>query len=304
MKMSKILVTDRITSEAVSMLKEKHDVEEFLDWEPDDLLEKIKDVEVLVVRSRTKVKKELIDAGKRLRIIARAGAGLDNIDVDYAKKKGIQVLNTPTANLLSVAEMTLGLAIALLRNMPRADKGMKEGLWEKKKLRGMEVSRKTWGVVGLGNVGKLLAGLLGGFNCQILAYDPYVSEEAAVGVGAKLVPLEDLLKDSDIVSVHVPLLDSTRGMIGSKELSLMKESAIIINISRGGIIDEKALHGALKDGAIKGAALDVFEKEPPTDSPLPTLRNILLTPHLGGSTEEAQERVGREIAEKVIKALE
>jgi len=302
--MAKILISDKITPESVSMLKEKHDVEEFLEWQPEQLIEKIKDFDALVVRSRTKVTKEIIDAGKNLKIIARAGAGIDNIDSRYAESKGITVLNTPIANLLSVAELTIGLAISLLRNIPRADKGMKEGLWEKKKLRGAEISGKKWGIVGLGHVGELVVQLLKGFNCEIIAYDPYISEEVAVGIGAKLVSLEELLKESDIVSIHVPLLDSTRGLIGAKQLSMMKESAIIINISRGGIIDEKALYEALKGDKIKGAALDVFEKEPPEGSPLLTLDNTVYTCHLGANTSDALERVGRGIAEKVLKALE
>ncbi len=302
--MSKILITDKITPDAISVLREKHEVEEFLDWKLEELLEKIKDFDALVVRSRTKVTKELIDAGKKLRIIARAGAGIDNIDKDYAESKGIQVLNTPTANLLSVAELTLGLAIALLRHIPRADRGMRQGLWEKKKLRGSEISGKKWGIIGLGNVGRLVVGLLKGFNCDILTYDPYVSKETAVGLGARSVSLDELLRECDIISIHVPLLDSTRGLIGARELSMMKDSAVLINTSRGGIVDESALYEALRKNKIRGAALDVFENEPPGDSLLLTLENTVYTCHLGANTSDALDRVSKEVAEKLLKALE
>ncbi len=302
--MARILVTDKLSPEAISILDEEHEVEQFLDWEPRDLLKKIKGFDAIVVRSRTKVTGELIDAADRLKVIARAGAGLDNVDVKRAESRGIKVLNTPTANLLSVAELTLGLALSLLRNIPEADRTTKAGRWEKKKLRGTEVSGKSWGIIGLGHVGQLVAGLLKGFDCRILAHDPYVSKEVAGGAGAELVSLDELMENSDIISIHVPLLDSTRGMIGKNELSKMNGSAIIINISRGGIVDEDALCDALEEGRIRGAALDVFEEEPPEGSPLLTLKNAVLTPHLGAQTTDAQERVGREIAEKLIKELQ
>ncbi len=301
--MARILVTDKVSSDAIDVLSKVHDVEEFLEWEPKDLLDKIPGFDVLVIRSRTKATKEIIDAGTDLKIIARAGAGLDNVDKKYAESKGIQVINTPTANLLSVAEMTLGLALALFRNIAKADAGIKNGLWDKKALRGVEVSGKKWGIIGFGHIGQLLAGLLEGFNCEILAYDPYISKEVAGQFNAKLVSLDELMKESDIISIHVPLLDSTRGLVGAKELALMKESAIIINISRGGIIDEKALYDALKGEKIKGAALDVFEKEPP-EGPLLKLDNTVFTCHLGAQTSDAQKRVGEELVEKLLQALE
>jgi len=301
--MARILVVEKISSGAVSLLKKKHTVEEYLEWSPPDLLKKIKGFDVIIVRSKAQVTKELIDAGDKLKIIARAGAGLDNIDAKYVESKGIKVINTPGANLLSVAELTLGLALALLRHISEADKTTKQGLWEKKRFTGMEVSGKKWGIVGFGKISYLVAGLLSGFKCQILAYDPYVSKEVAASAGAKLVSLDELLKESDIISIHVPLLDSTRGLIGAKQLAMMKKSAIIINISRGGIIDEKALYDAVKEKRIQGAALDVFEKEPPDGSPLLQLENTLYTCHLGAQTLEAQERVGTELVEKLLKEL-
>lgn len=302
--MAKILVTDKISSEALSLLAKKHDVDEFLDWEPKDLLKKIKGYEALVVRSRTKVTAGLIDAADKLKVVARAGAGLDNVDKKHAEAHGIKVVNTPGANGLSVAEMTLGMALSLLRNICAADKSTKDGLWEKKAFKGLEVSNKTWGIVGFGQIGRLLAGLLSGFKCEILTFDPHITNEVAVASGAKSVSLDELLKKSDIISIHVPLLDSTRGLIGSKQLAMMKKSSIVINISRGGIIDEKALYAALKGGKILGAALDVFEKEPPAGSPLLTLDNTVFTCHLGAQTFDAQKRVGEQLVEKLLEALE
>lgn len=301
--MATILVVEKISPEAVALLKKKHTVEEFLEWGPQDLPKKLRGFDVLVVRSKAQVTKDVIDAGDKLRIIARAGAGTDNIDSKHAQSRGIKVINTPGANLLSVAELTIGLALSLLRHISEADRTTKQGLWEKKRLGGMEVSGKTWGIIGFGRIGHLVSGLLSGFKCQVLAYDPYISKEVAASAGARLVALEELLKNSDIVSIHVPLLDSTRGLIGAKQLAMMKKSAIIINISRGGIIDEKALYDALKDKRIQGAALDVFEKEPPEGSQLLNLDNAVFTPHLGAQTAEAQERVGGELAEKLLKEL-
>lgn len=301
--MAKILVVEPLDVEAISMLKKSHSVEEFLNWEPSQLLEKVKGFDALIVRSKTKVGKELLDAGKNLKIVARAGAGLDTIDVKYAESKGIKVINTPAANLLSVAELTLGLAIAVLRHVAEADRTTKSGAWEKKRFEGNEVTGKTWGIVGFGKIGHLVAGLLTGFKCRVIAYDPYINKEIAASAGVTPVSLEELMKTSDIISIHVPLLDSTRGMIGEKELGMMKKSAIIINISRGGIIQEKALFDTLSQKKILGAALDVFEKEPPESSPLLKLDNLVVTCHLGASTFEAQKRVGSELVEKLLKEL-
>jgi len=301
--MARILIVEKVTPDAIAMLKKKHSVEEFLEWQPADLNKKIKGFDALVVRSKAQVTKELIDSADKLKVVGRAGAGTDNIDKAYAESKGIKVINTPGANLLSVAELTVGMALSLLRYVPESDKTMKQGLWEKKRFTGTEVSGKKWGIVGFGKIGHLVAGLLSGFKCQVLAYDPFLSKEVAASAGVRLVSLDELLRESDIISIHVPLMDSTRGLIGAKQLAMMKKTAMIINISRGGIIDEKALYDALKEKRIRGAALDVFEKEPPVDSPLLQLDNILLTPHLGAQTLEAQERVGAELAEKLLKEL-
>ncbi len=301
--MANILLTEKVSPDAVAILRRKHKVEEFLEWSPDDLQKKIKGFDALVVRSKTKVDKKLMDAGTSLKAIARAGAGLDNVDRAYAESKGIRVINTPNANSLSVAELTLGLALSVMRNIPRADMTMREGLWEKKVLRGAEISGKTWGILGFGHIGQLVAGLLKGFGCRVLAYDPYLAREKFAPAGAEQATLEEILKQADVVSIHVPLLDSTRNLIGAKELAVMKPSAILINISRGGIVDEAALCEALKSKRIRGAALDVFVTEPPEGSPLLGLDNIVLTCHLGAETADAQRRVGEQIVEKLLEAL-
>lgn len=301
--MANILLTEKVSPDAVAILSRKHKVEEFLDWGPEDLQKKIKGFDALVVRSKTRVDKRLMDAGDRLKVVARAGAGLDNVDKAYAESKGIKVINTPNANSLSVAELTLGLALCVLRNISRADMTTKEGLWEKKSLKGAEVSGKTWGILGFGHIGQLVAGLLKGFNCNILAYDPYLAKEKFAPAGATQATLADILKQADIISIHVPLLDSTRGLIGAKELATMKPSAILINISRGGIVDEAALCEALKTKKIRGAALDVFVTEPPEGSPLLELDNLVVTCHLGAETADAQRRVGEQLVEKLLEAL-
>jgi len=301
--MAKILVVEKIDPEAIALLRKSHTVDEFATWEQKDLVAKVKGYDVLVVRSKAQADKQLIDAAPGLKVIARAGAGLDNVDRKYAESKGIKVINTPAANLLSVAELTIGLALSLLRHIPEADRTTKQGLWERKRLEGYEISGKTWGIIGFGKIGHLVAGLLSGFKCKVITYDPYLNKEAAASVGVTPVSLEDLLKTADIISIHVPLMDSTRGMIGARELGLMKKTAIIINTSRGGIIQEKALFDALSQKKILGAALDVFEKEPPAGSPLLELDNLAVTCHLGASTAEAIQRVGGELVEKLLKAL-
>jgi D-3-phosphoglycerate dehydrogenase len=301
--MARILVTDKLSPKGLEILRGGAEADEFLEWTPNDLIKKIRDYDALVVRSRTKVTGELIAAGHNLKVIGRAGTGLDNVDAKAAEARGVKVLNTPGANSLSVAELTIGLALALLRHIPTADKGVRGGLWDKKQLKGNEISKRTWGVIGLGHIGRLLAGMLSGFECKILAYDPYVKQGDADKVGATMVSMGELLKCSDIVSVHVPKLESTMNLISKKELKLMKADAILISISRGGIVDEDALYNALREKRIRGAAMDVFEKEPPVGSPLLGLDNVVFTCHLGAQTEEAQERAGVEIAKKVLEAL-
>ncbi len=305
----KILVSDPLHPDGIKMLRDAgFEVIEQPDISYDELKEKIKDFEVLIVRSRTKVTREIIESAEKLTLIARAGVGLDNIDVKAAQEKNIAVINAPEAPTYSVAELVIGLMIAALRGIPRGDMALKEGKWIKKELLGRELNGKTLGIVGFGRIGQEVAKRALAFNMKVLAYDVIgelakKAEELGVEfVGTTKEALYKLLKESDIITLHVPLLPSTYHMIGREEISLMKNGAVIINTSRGGIIDEKALYEALKEGKIAAAALDVFENEPPTDVSLKLaqLPNVVATPHIGASTEEAQRKAATIIAQKII----
>lgn len=265
------------------------------------LLELMPEVEVLVVRSATKVTPEVIEAGKKLKLIARAGVGLDNVDVEAAQAKNITVKNTPGANAISVAELTMGLLLAFMRSIPRGAYGIREGKWEKKELKGGEIFGKTIGLIGFGAIGKEVAKRALAFGMKVLAYDPYVqSTDLEVTV---VDSLEELLRESDVISLHIPLTPKTKHIIGEKEISLMKDGVIIINASRGGTIDEQALYNGLISGKVLGAVVDVFEVEPPSDElrrKLIGLDNVICTPHIGASTAEAQKRVGLEMAKIIV----
>ena len=271
---------------------------------PEQIQEKIDKFNILIVRSRTKITKEIIEKAKNCKIIARVGVGLDNIDLDAAKAKDIRVINAVEGAMTAVAEQVLGLMLSLARNIARADREIRNGNWLKKELMGTELKGKYLGIVGLGNIGKRLGRLAKGLNMNIIGYDVIpIDEEFVKDVGLMKTDLDTLLQSSDYVSLHVPLLDSTYHMIDAKKLAIMKPTAKIINTSRGGVIDEKALYDAIKNGNLGGAALDVFEKEPATDSPLATLPNVILTPHIGAQTKEAQSLAANVIAEKIIQIL-
>jgi len=271
---------------------------------PEQIQEKIDKFNIVIVRSRTIITKEMIEKAKNCKIIARVGVGLDNIDLDAAKAKNIRVINAVEGAMTAVAELVLGLMFALARQIPRADSGIRNGEWLKKELKGTELKGKYLGIVGLGNIGKRLGRLAKGLNMNIIGYDVIpIDPEFTKEVGLMKTDLDTLLQSSDYVSIHVPLLDSTYHLIDSKKLSIMKKTAKIINTSRGGVIDEDALYDALKNGNLGGAALDVFEKEPATDSPLTTLSNVILTPHIGAQTKEAQSLAANVIAEKIIQIL-
>jgi len=271
---------------------------------PEQIQEKIDKFNILIVRSRTKITKEMIEKAINCKIIARVGVGLDNIDLDAAKTKNIRVINAVEGAMTAVAEQVLGLMLCLARNIARADREIRDGNWLKKELMGTELKGKYLGIVGLGNIGKRLGRLARGLNMNIIGYDVIpIDEEFAKEVGLMKTDLDTLLQSSDYVSLHVPLLDSTYHMIDAKKLAIMKSTAKIINTSRGGVIDEKALYDAIKNGNLGGAALDVFEKEPATDSPLTTLPNVILTPHIGAQTKEAQSLAANVIAEKIIQIL-
>ncbi len=271
---------------------------------PDHIKEKIAQYNIIIVRGRTKLTKELIEKADNCKIIARVGVGLDNIDLDAAKAKNIRVINAIEAAMTSVAELVLGFMFALARQIPLGDRGIRDGEWLKNELVGTELKGKYFGIIGLGNIGKRLGRLAKGLHMNIIGFDVIpIDEEFSKDVGLMKTDLDTLLQSSDYVSLHVPLLDSTYHMIDAKKLSLMKKTAKIINTSRGGVIDEEALYEALKNGNLGGAALDVFENEPATKNKLATLDNVILTPHIGAQTKEAQSLAANVIAEKIIQIL-
>jgi D-3-phosphoglycerate dehydrogenase len=301
--MTKILITDPIHEDGIEILRGFAEVEISPGLERVELMKKVKECEVLVVRSATKVTKEVINAGERLRIIARAGAGLDNIDVETAGERGIKVLNTPEAPSVAVAELVFGHILSFVRHIPRADASMKAGKWEKAKFMGSELRGKTLGIIGAGRIGREVGYRAKAFLMNLLVYDVVQNHEFVQRTGAEYVDLDTLLRKSDFVTLHVPLTPETKHMIGKRELELMKPSAVLVNTSRGEVIDEIALVEALRNGKIKGACLDVYEREPPRDSPLLELPNVILTPHLGASTLEAQREAAIITAEKIREEL-
>jgi len=271
---------------------------------PEQIAEKIGNFEVVVVRSRTKITRELIEKADKCKILARVGVGLDNIDQDAAKEKNIRVLNAVEGAITAVAELVIGLMLSMAREIPRADREIRSGNWIKKELMGSELKGKYLGIVGLGNIGKRLGRLARALNMNIIGYDVVpIDDEFSKEVGLMKADLDTLLSSADYVSFHVPLLDSTHHMINAEKLKMMKNTARIINTARGGVIDEEALYNTLKDGSLAGAALDVFEAEPATGNKLTTLPNFIATPHMGAQTKEAQLLAANVIAEKIIQVL-
>jgi len=301
----KILISDPLAKEGIERLKKEDgfEVTEAMNLEEKELIEIISCYHGLIVRSETNVTKEVIDAASHLKVIGRAGTGLDNIDIEAATKKGIIVMNTPEGNTISAAEHTISMMLALSRNIPQAYLSLKERRWNRKKFMGTEVYGKVLGIVGLGRIGSEVAKRAQGLKMKVIAYDPFVSSRKTEEMGITLFELEKLLSQVDYLTVHTPLTSQTKSMIGEEEIALMKKGARVINCARGGIIEENALYKALKEGKIAGAALDVFEKKKPFDSPLLELDSVVLTPHLGASTEEAQKRVAMDITLQVIDAL-
>jgi len=271
---------------------------------PEQIAEKIGTFEVVVVRSRTKMTRELVEKADKCKIIARVGVGLDNIDQEAAKEKNIKVINAVEGAITAVAELVIGLMLSMAREIPRADREIRNGNWIKKELMGSELKGKYLGIVGLGNIGKRLGRLARALNMNIIGYVVIpIDDEFSKEVGLMKADLDTLLSSADYVSFHVPLLDSTRHMINAEKLKMMKNTARIINTSRGGVIDEEALYNSLKDGSLAGAALDVFEMEPATENKLITLPNFIATPHIGAQTKEAQLLAANIIAEKIIQIL-
>lgn len=296
----KVLVSDSLAEEGVSRLKTGADVDVITNLTPEELINKIKDYDALVIRSGTKVTADVINAAERLKVIGRAGVGIDNVDVEAATKKGIIVLNTPGGNTISAAEHTIAMMLALARNIPQANAALHKGEWNRKKYTGVEFYNKTLGVVGLGRVGAEVASRMKSFGMQIIAYDPFVTEEKAKQMGLTLASLEDVLKAGDFITVHTPLTSETRNLIDEDEFKIMKSGVRIVNCARGGIINEAALAKAVEEGKVAGAAVDVFTKEPPTGNPLVGPEKIIVTPHLGASTTEAQVNVAVAVADQIL----
>jgi D-3-phosphoglycerate dehydrogenase len=296
----KVLICDATDPKALKIIEEAGiEVVNQPDITPEELLEVIPDYPCMVVRSRTKVTKEVIEAGTALKAIVRAGVGLDNIDVAYAKEKGVQVLNTPSASTQSVAELTIAYLMALARNIPQMTASMKAGKWEKKTFLGSEVAGKTLGLIGSGRIGKAVADRAAALGMSVIAYDPYVTELP----GISLMDLDNLLKEADYISLHVPHTEETHNILNTDTFQKMKDGVRIINCGRGGTIDEKALTQAIQDGKVAGVALDVYAEEPLSDSQLYSLDQVIGSPHIGAGTSEAKERVGQEAAQNVIEAL-
>ena len=308
--MVKILVADKVDENELKRLEERNfQVDRRFDISHEELKEVIKDYDAIIVRSRTKVTKEIIDAAQKLKLIARPGVGLDNIDVEYAKSKGIEVVNSPEAPTRSVAELVIALIFALYRKITVADRKMKEGVWAKKELVGHEVKGKTIGIIGCGRIGREVGRIAHALGLNIIGYDICeIPQNIIKELNMKVVSnLKDLLSEADIVTIHIPLTEDTRGMIGKNELELMKNNAFLINTARGGIVNEKDLLDALKSGKIAGAGLDVYSEEPPKSEILKeliSLDNVVATPHIGATTEEAIKANTRIVVDKIISFFE
>jgi D-3-phosphoglycerate dehydrogenase len=298
-------VTEKIAESGLSALRDAgHEVDVALGLSNDELLDAVTGAAALIVRSSTQVTAEVLAAGEALVVVGRAGVGVDNVDVDAATKLGILVVNAPLSNVLSAAEQAMALLLAQARNLPQAHASLTAGKWERSRFEGVELSGKTLGIVGLGNVGALVAQRAAAFGMRLVAYDPYVPAERATAIGVQLLSLEDLMATSDFVSIHLPKNASTIGLIDAALLERSKPGQRIINTARGGIVVEEDLAAAIRAGRIQGAALDVFASEPCTDSPLFSLDTVVVAPHLGASTTEAQERASETIVQQVVLALE
>jgi D-3-phosphoglycerate dehydrogenase len=300
-----VLITDRLSEQGVEILRREKDihVEVNTDLSYEELVACIGEYDALVVRSGTEVTSEVIEAADRLKVIGRAGVGVDNVDVRAATRRGILVVNTPGANTISAAEHAMTLVLALSRNIAPANISLKSRTWERQKFTGVEVYNKTFGIVGLGRIGTEVARRALAFGMRVIAADPYISPDHAARLDVRLVETSEIIEKADYISLHLPLTRETYHLLGEKEFATMKDGVRIINCARGGICDEEALYDAILSGKVAGAALDVYEHEPPLDSPLLKLDSVLTTPHLGASTEEAQINVAVEVAHQVVNAL-
>jgi D-3-phosphoglycerate dehydrogenase len=296
----KVLVADSINEKGIENLKEVAEVVVDTSITPEELANTIHEYNGIIVRSRTKLTADIIKKADNMKIIARAGVGVDNIDLDAATEKGIMVVNSPESTSVTVAEHTMGLILSMARKISIADKSVKEGKWEKKNFMGVELRNKTLGVIGMGRIGSQVVNRCKAFGMDAMAYDPYLPEEVAKQMGVDLTDLDTVLKNSDFITIHVPLTPETKHSISTEQFEIMKDGAFIVNCARGGIIDEDALYDALVNNKIGGAALDVYEEEPPKDSKLFELDNIVLTPHIAASTKEAQRDAAIIVADEII----
>jgi D-3-phosphoglycerate dehydrogenase len=298
-----VLVAEELSPAAIAQLESGFEVRYVDGSDRAALLPALAGADAVIVRSATRIDAEALALAPNLRVVARAGVGLDNVDVEAATRAGVMVVNAPSSNTVSAAEHAVGLLLAVARNVPQAMASLKAGEWQRSRFTGAELYGKVAGILGLGRIGELVAQRLAAFCLQVIAYDPYVPTARAAQLGVRLVGLEDLLAEADFISVHLPKTAETSGLIGERELRLVKPGVLIVNAARGGIVDENALALALKDGRVGGAGIDVFATEPPADSPLLAFPNVVVTPHLGASTHEAQEKAGTQVARSVRLAL-
>jgi D-3-phosphoglycerate dehydrogenase len=298
-----VLIAEELSPATVEALGPDFDVRSIDGTDRPALLAALVDADAILIRSATQVDAEALAAAKQLKVVARAGVGLDNVDIKAATEAGVMVVNAPTSNIISAAELTVGHILSLARHIPAAHGALAAGQWKRSKYTGVEIFEKTIGIIGLGRIGALITARMQAFGTRVVAYDPYVTAARAQQLGVTLLSLEELLAQSDFVTIHMPKTPETTGMIGAEQLRLMKPTAFVVNVARGGLIDEDALHDALVTGTIAGAGLDVFVHEPPTGSDLLALPNIVVTPHLGASTDEAQEKAGVSVARSVRLAL-
>lgn len=298
-----VLIAEELSPATVEALGPDFEVRSVDGTDRPALLAAISEAEAILVRSATKVDAEAIASAPKLRVIARAGVGLDNVDIKAATNAGVMVVNAPTSNIISAAELTIGHILSLARHIPAGSSSLAAGQWKRSKYTGVELYEKTIGIIGLGRIGALITARMQSFGTNVIAYDPYVTSARAQQLGVQLVSLDELLRTADFVTIHMPKTPETVGMISDEQLALMKKTAFIVNVARGGLIDEDALYRALSAGTIAGAGLDVFVSEPPTGSPLLGLENVVVTPHLGASTDEAQEKAGISVAKSVRLAL-
>lgn len=298
-----ILIAEELSPATVQALGPDFEIKNIDGTNREELLREVVTAAAILIRSATRVDKEVLNAGKNLKVVARAGVGLDNVDVPAASANGVMVVNAPTSNIISAAELAIGLLLASARNISPADSALKRGEWKRSKYSGIELSEKTVGIVGFGRIGALVAQRLAGFNVKMITFDPYIQPAKALQLGVKSVSFDELLEQSDFITVHLPKTPETIGLIGEAALHKVKPTVHIVNAARGGIVDETALYEAIKAGRVAGAGLDVYAKEPCTDSPLFELDQVVATPHLGASTEEAQEKAGIAVAKSVRLAL-